>query len=380
MKKILCIVTGGAGDGARARRLAGALDAELTFYDVDKSKPRRASSKAIWKLLNTEDWDLVYLEGTGIVGGGNLIRAAIQRKQRYIVSSGDPIGGFFRGVKGPLFGSIFEVYERLLYRHCTAFVGWTPYLAGMAMKMGARRAITVEGAVDLEVFRPFSQEERSEAKASFGLDPGHLICGVVGSLLWNPRHAYCYGLELVESLKHVTRDDVSVLIVGDGTGRAVLEERVPDRLRSRVVFTGRLPQPEVVRALNAMDVGFITQTLDKLGSYRLTTKLPEYLATGLPVAMSPIPGFYDYVHQAGWALPAHHPASPDFHRHCAHWLDELDRAEIYERASKARIIAAQRFDYEIITRRFAAFVLEVLDGVPASSKRQETVLESIENA
>ena len=46
----------------------------------------------------------------------------------------------------------FEQYEKLLYRHCTGFIGWTPYLAGMALKMGAPRAVTVEGAVDTSVF------------------------------------------------------------------------------------------------------------------------------------------------------------------------------------------------------------------------------------
>ena len=92
------------------------------------------------------------------------------------------------------------------------------------------------------------------------------------------------------------------LIVGDGDGRAELEHRVPPEWRVWGVFTGRVAEHEVVDALNAMVIGFITQTLDALG---ITTKLPEYLATGLPVAMSPIPGHYDYVGSAGWSLPPH---------------------------------------------------------------------------
>jgi glycosyltransferase involved in cell wall biosynthesis len=165
-------------------------------------------------------------------------------------------------------------------------------------------------------------------------------------------------------LSYLTRRDVSVLIVGDGSGRSVLEERIPDDRRSDVVLTGRVPHGQVTRALHAMDIGFITQTLDGLGSYRLTTKLPEYLAAGLPVAMSPIPGFYDYVGAAGWPLPPLHPASTAFHQQCAQWLDALPYGEVRQAACRAHPIAAQRFDYAIIAARFAAFVHDLL-GIPS---------------
>ena len=203
----------------------------------------------------------------------------------------------------------------------------------------------------------------------YGLNPDHLVCGIVGNLAWNPRHEYCYGLELVESLCHVTREDVSVLIVGDGDGRAILEKRIPEHLRHRVVMTGRLPQDEIPRVLHAMDIGLIPQTLDGLGSYRLTTKLPEYLAAGLPVAMSPVPGFYDYVYPAGWALPARHPADSLFHREFARWLDLLDRTEVREKASQARAMAEKHFSYKEIADRFHVFIEELLhEGLPVRSR------------
>jgi glycosyltransferase involved in cell wall biosynthesis len=163
-------------------------------------------------------------------------------------------------------------------------------------------------------------------------------------------------------LPYLNRQDVSILIVGDGDGREHLQRRVPDVWRDRVVFTGRVPEDEVVRTLNAMDVGFIAQTLDKLGRYRLTTKLPEYLASGLPVAMSPVPGFFDYAHAAGWALPPHHPASEPFHRKCAAWIDRLSWSEIKERRQAAPSIARTRFAYEIVRPRFEAFIKSLLES------------------
>jgi glycosyltransferase involved in cell wall biosynthesis len=368
MNSLLCVNTGGEGDlhGVRMRRLTKNMSARCTYVDFDRSQSRWANARELWRTLRAQRWDLVYQESTGIAGGLCLVRAARAWGQRYVVSSGDPVGGFFRAVKGKLWGAAFECYERLLYRHSTGFIGWTPYLTGAAMKMGAPRAVTVEGAVDTSTFSPMALEERRRCRAHYGLPSDHLVCGVVGSLTWTPRQQYCYGLELVELLSHLERDDVSVLIVGDGDGRTRLEARVPEQFRERVVFTGRVPEAEVAHALGAMDIGFITQTMDSLGRYRLTTKLPEYLAAGLPVAMSPIPGFYDYAQAAGWALPAHHPASEDFHRACAAWLDGLHWEEVQARRERAPALAKKYFDYEVVRPTFEAFVEDVLaDGARA---------------
>jgi len=364
MRKILCVNPRGAGDlhELRAQRLTTGLEADLTFYNVDRAQPYPVAMRALWKVVSSQRWDLIYQEGTGIVGGLNLIRAAVTRKQKFVVSSGDPIAGFFHVTRGPAAGAAFGQYERALYRTCAGFVGWTPYLTGAALTMGARRAATVEGAVDLSQFVPYQTADREAAKQGFGLDPTHLVCGVVGSLRWTPRQSYCYGLELVETLKRLKRPDMSLLIVGDGDGKDILQSRLPEALRRRAVFTGRLPEADVVRALNAMDIGFITQTLDQLGNYRLTTKLPEYLACGLPIAMSPVPGFFDYVASAGWALPALHPASPEFHARCADWLDRLCWDDVHEKASHTREIAKARFDSEDAGRKFCRFVYSLLEG------------------
>ena len=347
-------------DGRRMRRLCALLKAEVVFHDANREAGRRTASREIASIVKSRRWHLVCMGGTGIVGGLPVLDAARKYRQRFVVSSGDPVGGFFRVTQGPLLGRVFEIYERRLYRACTAFVGWTPYLTGMALQLGARRAITVEGCVDLKRFRVLPVEEKAAWRERFGLPADHLVCTVVGSLNWSARAKYCYGLELVEALRRMRRTDVTMLIVGDGTGRERLYKLVPASLAERVVFTGRLAEDEVVGAMNAADIGFVTQSLDGLGNYRLTTKLPEYLACGLPVAMSPIPGFYDYVQEAGWALPPFHPASADFHAGCARWLDGLTREEIAARNVHARPLAEARFDDERLSARFCAFVEDLL--------------------
>ncbi|CAM3259312.1 glycosyltransferase [Rhodothermus bifroesti] len=359
--KMLCISTAGpvGQDFQRIQRLTEGLPVDCTLWGLERNRSRQKNLWAVWERLRQERPDLVYLEGTGIAAGLPLIWAARAWGQRYVVSSGDPIGGFFYVTEGPLYGAAFSIYERLLYRYCSGFIGWTPYLTGVALKLGAPRAITIEGGVDLETFRPYPESHRQFLRQRYGIPADHLVCGVVGSLKWVARQRYCYGLELVEMLRYLRRVDVTVLIVGDGDGLPYLKARLPEALQRRVVFTGRVAAAEVVDLLNVMDIGFITQTLDALGRYRLTTKLPEYLATGLPVAMSPIPGFYDYVYPAGWALPEGHPADRAFHQKVAAWLDTLSWEEVQARAALARA-QAQRFSYDVLRPRFAAFIQALL--------------------
>jgi glycosyltransferase involved in cell wall biosynthesis len=360
--EILCVNTGGVGDlhGLRMRRLAAYLGEPVTLYDLDRDA-RKAAFKDLNSLIQSRPWKLIYQESTGIAGGLNMILAARKRGQRYIFSSGDPVEGFFRTTKGEAFGRAFGVYERQLFKYCAGFIGWTPYLTGRAIELGAKRTVTIEGAVDLRLFQRLSENERREIKNSYGISPDDMVCGVVGSLKWTERQSYCYGLELVEAARRVKRKDVSFLIVGDGDGKARLQERVPEALRHKIIFTGRVPEKEVARAMNAMDIGFITQTLDSLGSYRLTTKMPEYLASGLPIAMSPIPGYFDYVGKAGWPLPPLHPASSRFYEELALWIDTLTWEEIQER-QKYCASAAAAFDYEVVGPRFASFVHNILNG------------------
>jgi glycosyltransferase involved in cell wall biosynthesis len=229
----------------------------------------------------------------------------------------------------------------------------------MAIRMGAPRGATVEGGVDLGTYEYASATQRADARNALEISPDHLVLGVVGSLTWS-RQRYCYGLELVEALKRLRRSDVTVVIVGDGDGRPHLESRVPVDLTTRVRFTGRLRAEDVPGILRAFDIGFVTQTIDGLGSYRLTTKLPEYLASGVPVAMSPIPGYFDYVGEAGWALPIGHPAEASYHERLAAWVDGIERADVEARRQSARAIAEARFDYARLSRRFALFVDHVL--------------------
>ena len=136
-----------------------------------------------------------------------------------------------------------------------------------------------------------------------------LVVGLAGSLSWNRRFGYCYAQELVAAARRVTRPDACFLIVGDGTGTPGWR-RPPGLPPGRVVFTGRVPQDELPGYYRAMDVASLPQSVDRVGSFRYTTKLSEYLAHGLPVVMGTIPLAYDLDGGWLWRLPGAAPSHP----------------------------------------------------------------------
>jgi glycosyltransferase involved in cell wall biosynthesis len=165
-------------------------------------------------------------------------------------------------------------------------------------------------------------------RAALGIPAENLVVGITGSLVWSGRYGYCYGWELVEAARRVRRSDATFLVIGDGNGRARLEARAKGLPAGRVVFTGRVPQAELPAYYAAMDVASLPQSVDRVGSFRYTTKLPEYLAMGLPVVTGETPLAYDFDGGWLWRLPGAAPWAAEYIAALAALIDGLDSKEL----------------------------------------------------
>jgi glycosyltransferase involved in cell wall biosynthesis len=116
-----------------------------------------------------------------------------------------------------------------------------------------------------------------------------IVFGLLGSLVWTESRRYCYGLELVQAARTLTREDVYVLIVGDGSGRGRLEQLAGEQLGGRILLPGPCTLAEVPAYLAAMDLGSLPQSLDPVGALRYTTKIAEYVSAGLPLITGQLP-------------------------------------------------------------------------------------------
>ena len=108
----------------------------------------------------------------------------------------------------------------------------------------AQRIHSVPTGVDAERFRP---GERRTARAALGLPQDRKLVGIVATLRDWKGHEY-----LIEAVSGLPAD-VSMVIVGDGPRRGILDDFVAKRqLQARVLFAGE--QADVVPWLQAFDV------------------------------------------------------------------------------------------------------------------------------
>lgn len=355
---VACFATQGAGS-LDERRIIELLEPVAPRpIAFDRSKKVGAFVDML-RGLGRERPDLVVMEGTGIAGGLAVLLADALLGVPYVVSSGDAVGPYL-AKRHVALGVVGNYYERLLLRRAAGVIGWTPYIAGRALTFGAPRAMTAPGWARA-VPAPGA---RARSRDRLAIPADALVFGLVGSLQWRASVGYTYGLELVRALRRTNRHDLRVCIVGDGSGLERLRREAGDDLGRRVLLPGRVPPDDVADVLAAFDVASLPQSTDAVGGFRYSTKLPEYLAAGLPVVTGQIPAAYDLDDGWLWRLPGEAPWDDVYVDALAGLMCDLGAAELAERTASARDRAAV-FGREAQQRRVAAFIGDVIAREPA---------------
>lgn len=349
--RIACFATQGSGHGDE-RRIAALLEPlapELLPFDRAAKGP---SARRLLARLIRHRPDLVVMEGTGLAGGLAVIAARRLAGVPYVVSSGDAVGPYI-GLSHKRLAPAAGLYERLLCRWSAGFVGWSPYLVGRALTFGAPRGMTAANWAP-----PAAPAERAAVRAALGIPTEAIAFGLVGSLGWNEERDWCYGMELVRALRAIPRPDLRVLVVGDGSGLSRLREAAAGD--ERILLPGRVPKGEVAGHLAALDVASLPQSVDRVGSFRYTTKISEYLAAGLPIVSGRIPLAYDLDDGAIWRLPGEAPWDERYVAALAALMSGLDPVELARRRA-AVVNDLLLFDRRRQQRLVCEFLVELLD-------------------
>jgi glycosyltransferase involved in cell wall biosynthesis len=193
---------------------------------------------------------------------------------------------------------------------------------------------------------------------------GKVVIGMIGSMDWSERDKQCYGWDVVEVLAHLRDLPVAVLMVGDGSGRPILEARVAELgVTSLVHFVGRLPYEELAEYLGAMDICVSTQSNNLVGMVRTTGKLPLYLAHDKFIIATNVGEARRVLPEVGILLPfegARDPAHPER-------LAATIRALVAEPArfrlgGAARKVAIEEFEYTVLGARLQDVIERAATG------------------
>jgi hypothetical protein len=356
--RVLGFATQGAGKNEedRLRELFSELELEILPFNRQK---KIGTARQILAMARSGQYDLLAMEGTGSAGGLALVLARWLYGVPYVVSSGDAVAPFL-AMRFPLAWPAFFLYEWLLYRNSSGFIGWTPYLAGRALTVGAPKAITAAGWA-LHTYSPDRlAASRSNVRRNLGISEDAIVFGICGSLAWSKRRKYCYGQELVQAALLTESPKVRVLIVGDGGGLERLRKMAGAMLDKTVFLPGRVPHEQVPDYLAAMDVGSLPQSVDRVGSFRYTTKLSEYFSVRLPIVTNQIPAAYDLGYGGVWRMPGKSPWDPRFIKALTAVMNRIDKQTIEQKQSAIpQYLPA--FDRDRQVAAVTEFVREVLD-------------------
>lgn len=253
-------------------------------------------------------------------------------------------------ITNPVVLSAMSALEWASYRSAHRCVALSPGIAGGIARRGVsrERIAMVPNGCDLEIFRDVAEPWRPE-----GVAPGDLLALFTGT------HGVANGLEAVLDaaavLKERGRDDIKLLLIGDGKLKPALQQDAERRGLDNVIFHDPVSKRSLAGLLAVSDLGM--QILANVPAFYYGTspnKFFDYIAAGLPV-LNNYPGWLaDLIRESdcGFAVPPEDPAA---------FADALeaaadDRKALKRKGENAARLAEQRFDRRMLAKQWVNWV------------------------
>ncbi len=205
------------------------------------------------------------------------------------------------------------------------------------------RVVSIPTGIDLERFSP---GDRFAARAALGLPAGATLVGIVATLRSWKGHRH-----LLEAIARLEREDVRLVVVGDGPQREMLERRSAELgIAGRVHFAGN--REDVAPWLRAFDVF----CLPSYANEGVPQALMQAMACGLPVVTTDVGSIAEIVEDGVNGVMVRPEDPADLARALGALLHDPGlRAKLGERAlATARERFGEQRMVEAMAREFAA--------------------------
>ncbi len=174
--------------------------------------------------------------------------------------------------------ALYRLLARLAHRHAStadAVIVPTPGLIEALHRHGAARVDVVPGSV-LDV--ALDPAERARVRSEFGVGDADCLFVYVGAL------GVANGLDLLlDAIRLLPAETPArFVLVGDGSDRARLEQRVRDEALKQVTVLGAVSKERVVQFLTAADVCLHVLRPEPVFETALPTKVLEYFGARRP--------------------------------------------------------------------------------------------------
>lgn len=302
----------------------------------------------------TETYDVLFATSTPLTAGIPGIFARWLRGKPFVFEVRDlwpELPRAMEVIKNPLVLWAMGVLEWVSYHSAQRVVGLSPGIVeGIAHRGVPRDRITlVPNGCDLDIFADAADPWRPAV-----VHPTDLMVVFAGT------HGMANGLDAVldaaAELKRRGRDDIKLLLIGNGKLKPGLQARAAREGLNNVVFHDPVNKTRLAGLMAATDVGM--QCLANVPAFYYGTspnKFFDYIAAGLPV-LNNYPGWLAEMitrHQCGFAVPPDNPIA---------FADSLAQAADNRPALKAMgqrslALARREFDRDLLSEKWVDWVI-----------------------
>lgn len=323
---------------------------EVVELDLDYSN-KQGFLKRTWQFLSfafrstriafTEEYDLLFATTTPLTAGIPGIFSRWLRRKPFVFEVRDlwpELPKAMGVIRNPLVLGAMSFLEWATYHSATALVGLSPGIVEGIVKRGIPRdrIALIPNGCDLSLFAKTGPAWRPS-----GVAPDDMLAVFAGT------HGLANGLDAVldaaAELQRRGRNDIKLLLIGQGKLKAGLEDRARREALGNTVFHDPVGKDALASLMAGTDLGM--QILANVPAFYYGTspnKFFDYLASGLPV-LNNYPGWLaDLIEQnrCGFAVPPEDPVA---------FADALERAaddreELARMGREARALAEREFD------------------------------------
>jgi glycosyltransferase involved in cell wall biosynthesis len=345
--------------GCRRGRVDGieVVELDLSYSNNDVFLKRswtfaRFALRSI-RLALTERYDVVFATSTPLTAGIPGIFARWLRAKPFVFEVRDLWPELPRSmgvIRNPLVLAAMSLLEWVSYRSANRLIGLAPGIVdGIARRgVGRDRIALVPNGCDLTIFAAPVEPWRPP-----GIGESNLVAVFAGT------HGVANGLDVAldaaAELMRRNRDDIKLLLIGQGMLKPGLEERARREGLNNVIFHAPVEKERLAGLLASADVGLqILANVPAFYSGTSPNKFFDYLAAGLPVLIN-YPGWLAEVvreHGCGFAVTPEDPAA---------FADALvqaagDRQALEQMGRRAHALAREEFDRDHLAARWVEWV------------------------
>ncbi len=304
--------------------------------------------------LGVKNVDLVWGTSPPIFQGATAWALARLKRRPFLFEVRDLWPAFAVAVgvlKNPLLIRLSEGLERFLYRRADQVVVNSPGYIQHVRSRGAAHVELVPNGTDTSMFSPAVDGSAFRQSHGFGAQFVATYAGAHG--LSND-----LGIVLEAAKELLQRQDIKIVLLGDGKDKTALQARATLEGLSNLIFIPPVPKLEMPAALSAADA--CIAILKPLDLYQTTypNKVFDYMAAGKPVILAIEGVIRDVIVEACAGIPV-----PPGNAHAlAQAILQLadDPGLARQMGCQARLYVESHFDRSILASKLMSIMLRLV--------------------